>query len=212
MRAARRRLLAWMGRVHNRFVHERRVRLLAAQIAPLLPGGRLVDIGCGDGKGAAEILKLRPDLRVQGFDVLPRPGCAVPVSWFDGRSVPLLDAEVDAALLIDVLHHADDPVALLRDAARAARVVVVKDHFARNPLDRGLLAIMDWISNHPYGVDLRFKYFTPASWAAATRAAGVEQTLMQPVRGLYPFPFSLAIGRGLHFIAVLQRAPPAQVG
>src|SRR5512143_1942943 len=157
-------VLGSIGRLHGSVVFGRRVRVLAAAVAPLLPAGNLVDVGCGSGEIARAVATLRPDVEPQGFDVLVRPSCAIPARSFDGRTLPLPDGAASAALLVDVLHHADDPAALLAECARVARVVVVKDHLARSGLDRKVLAFMDWVGNRPHGVVLPYSYFSPEGW------------------------------------------------
>lgn len=197
--------LGTLGAAHSALVFGRRVRVLAGALAPLLPPGRLVDVGCGGGAVAAAVASLRPGVVPEGFDVLLRPGCAIPARAFDGRRLPLADGAADAALLVDVLHHADDAAALLAECARVAPVVVVKDHFARGVLDERTLAFMDWVGNRPHGVVLPYRYFSPASWEGAVASAGLREERRADVPGLYPFPFSALFGRGLHFVARLGR-------
>jgi SAM-dependent methyltransferase len=197
--------LGAVGAAHGRIVLGRRVSVLSRALAPLIPPGPLADVGCGSGDVAAAIGRLRPDVTPEGFDVLVRPGCAVPVRAFDGRRLPLADGAASAALLVDVLHHASDPVALLAECARVAPVVLVKDHLARGVLDEKVLAFMDWVGNRPHGVVLPYRYFSPASWEAAVAAAGLREERREAVPGLYPFPFSALFGRDLHFVARLAR-------
>ena len=193
-----------MGALHGTAVLGRRVGVLAAALAPLLPPGRLLDVGCGSGDVAAALGRLRPDLEPEGWDVFVRGETAIPVRPFDGRSLPLPEGTAAAALLVDVLHHAEDAAALLAECARAARVVVVKDHLSRNAFDDRVLSFMDWVGNRPHGVVLPYAYFSPDSWERTVRRAGLEETVRADVRGLYPFPFSLLFGRHLHFVARLE--------
>jgi SAM-dependent methyltransferase len=205
-------LLQNMGRFHGRFVFSRRLRVLARVLAPLLPPGLLADVGCGDGSLALAIARIRPDIEPRGFDVLARPGARIPVERFDGEHLPLADRQAAAALLVDVLHHAADPAGLLRECARVADVVIVKDHIARGRFDVATLSFMDWFGNRPHGVRLEYRYFDPEEWKAAWRSAGLAPTSEAAVHGLYPFPVSLVFGRRLHFAAKLERAaaPPAR--
>jgi SAM-dependent methyltransferase len=205
-------LLALIGKLHGRLVFARRVDVLAARIAPLLPPGPFVDVGCGDGTVARNIVRLRGDLTPAGLDVLVRDGAAIEVAAFDGRSIPLADGAKQAVLLVDVLHHADDPVALLRECGRVGGVVVVKDHLARSPLDHLTLSFMDWVGNRPHGVGLVYRYFTPESWSRALAEAGLTCEQLIPLRGLYPAPFSLLFERDLHFIARLRPAAGGRSG
>ncbi len=197
--------LAAVGALHGRAVFSRRVRVLAERLATLLPAGRVLDVGCGDGNVARALLALRPDLVIQGFDVLERPHAMIPVTRFDGRHLPVTDGRAAAVLLVDVLHHADDTAALLAECARAAAVVVVKDHLARSWLDERVLAFMDWVGNAPHGVALPYRYFSPESWRHTVSRAGLREASHRDVPGLYPFPFSLVFGRDLHFTARLER-------
>ena len=60
-------------RIHNEYVYSRRVRVLSEQLAKLiLQNARVLDIGCGDGLVAHLVTQKRPDLHLQGLDVLVR--------------------------------------------------------------------------------------------------------------------------------------------
>jgi SAM-dependent methyltransferase len=208
MASSRSGLLRSVGALHERLVFSRRLRVLAEALAPLLPAGLLADVGCGDGSLALAIARIRPDIEPRGFDVLARPQARIPVELYDGRHLPLTDRQVACALLVDVLHHASDPVGLLAECARVAGVVVVKDHLARGRIDRATLSVMDWVGNRPHGVRLEYRYFDDKKWHEVCRTAGLRSTGETPVRGLYPFPLSLLFGRRLHFAARLEKAEP----
>jgi SAM-dependent methyltransferase len=199
------RAIGAVGALHGRAVFARRVRVLADAFAPLLPPGRVVDVGCGSGTLARAIARRRPDVVLEGFDVLVRPRTEIPVALFDGKRLPLADGEASAVIIVDVLHHAEDPVALLAECARVAPVVVVKDHLSGGFFDERILAFMDWIGNRPHGVVLPYRYFTAESFREALSAARLRETARSRVPDLYPFPFSLVFGRDLHFVARLER-------
>ena len=197
--------LAAIGALHGKAVFSRRVLVLADRLERLLPPGRrLLDVGCGDGSIARALIARRPDLSIAGYDVLARPGAAIPVTRFDGTRLPVADGAADAVLLVDVLHRAEDAVALLRECTRAAPVVLVKDHLADSRFDRWILRFMDWVGNAPHGVRLPYHYFSTAAWRTALSEAGLRETGRERVPGLYPFPFSLLFGGRLQFIARLQ--------
>jgi SAM-dependent methyltransferase len=198
--------LGAVGALHGKVVFSRRVRVLADRLARLLPPGRVLDVGCGDGSLLHALLALRPDLTGEGYDVLARPDARIPVTPFDGTHLPVPDGAADSVLLVDVLHHAEDPVSLLRECARAAPCVVVKDHFAESRTDEQILRFMDWVGNAPHGVVLPYRYFSKATWSAALAVSSLLETSRGDVPGLYPFPFSLMFGGRLHFVARLQPA------
>jgi hypothetical protein len=87
-------------------------------------------------------------------------------------------------VFIDVLHHTNDPVLLLREAARVARnTIVIKDHtldgFAAGPT----LRFMDRIGNRRYNVALPYNYWPKQQWLSAFEALGPSRTEhARPVR------------------------------
>src|SRR5262245_27100825 len=147
-----------LSRAHTSWVHQRRVKVLATRFAGLFPAGtrRVLDVGCGDGLLAQEIKLLRKELEIEGLDVFARPGAAIPVTVFDGRRLPFEKGSFDVVMFSDVLHHAEHPRGLLREAARVARLgLAIKDHLQQGLFAHATLSVMDWIGNAAHGVAIR---------------------------------------------------------
>lgn len=193
---------------HARLVLDRRVRVLRDHLAPLLPAGASVlDVGAGDGRIAAAVAAVRPDITIGGIDPHVRPGTLVPVTAFDGRRIPYPDASVDAVLLIDVVHHAEDGERLLREAIRVSRgCVILKDHRRDGLLAEPTLRFMDRVGNARHGVALPYRYRSEAEWQALFRALGVRPLRRRTRLGLYPAPASWVFDRGLHLLVTLVPA------
>ena len=152
--------MSWIDALHEARVHQRRIRVLAEAAARLLPPNlRVLDVGCGDGLFAVTLSGLRPDIAIEGAEVLPRAGCRIPVVAFDGRTLPFPDRAYDACLLIDVLHHTEAPASLLEEVARVGSgQVVLKDHLREGFLAGPCLRFMDVVGNRRHGVALPFNY------------------------------------------------------
>lgn len=192
-------------RFHSSRVHVRRVQVLACHLDPLTPrGASLLDIGCGDGLLADCLASRRPDLRITGIDVLVRPNARIPVQAFDGRHIPQSDHSVDVSMFVDVLHHADDPEALLREARRVTRrLILIKDHNSSGRLSNALLCFMDYVGNARYGVALPHNYLARRQWDEMFQRLGLRTERWVSRLGLYGRPGDWIFGRSLHFVAAL---------
>jgi len=199
-----------VGTVHANLVFGRRVRILADQLASLLPkNATVLDVGCGDGTLDSLILRSRPDLVINGIDVLVRPHTLIPVVPFDGNTIPYPNQAFDVVMFVDVLHHTDDPTVLLREAKRVARqAIVLKDHTKDGVLAGPTLRFMDWVGNRHHGVVLPYNYWTHDQWERALIDLGLGISAWNANVGLYPWPASHVFDRTLHFVAKLT--PGAQ--
>lgn len=196
-----------LGRAHGQLVHKRRIAVLGQRLATMLPASStLLDVGCGDGAIASIVSQSINGLTVSGAEYAPRPDCAIPCVGFDGVHLPFPDQSFDGCLFVDVLHHSEDPLVILRDASRVCRdFILIKDHFAENTLDHMTLRFMDWVGNRPHGVILPYTYLSEQEWHKLYRNAGLIELQVEREIPLYPVPFSFVFGRTLHFIALLKK-------
>ncbi len=109
------------------------IRAMWAQVdGPAQPS--VCDIGCGDGAIAADLSHTGFFGRLDGYDVsdsgvaiaLARDLPAATFSVFDGARLPVEDGAYDLAVLSHVVEHVESPRAVIREAARVARWVVVE--------------------------------------------------------------------------------------
>lgn|ERR671925_1543055 len=200
--------LTWISSCHKALVSGRRTRVLAELLAAKLPPrATVLDVGCGDGAIGSLIASLRPDVSIQGVEYLVRPGCKIACQSFDGSSLPFSDASFDVCLFVDVLHHTRDPGVLLREATRVTRsFVLLKDHLDENILDNLTLRFMDWVGNRPHGVVLTYNYQSRKHWTEYFLSCGLKEENWTSKVPLYPWPFSVVVGRGLHFVALLCKS------
>src|SRR5215211_5692086 len=115
--------------VGGRALHER-----AVELAGIVPGQAVVDVGCGTGNLSFAVLAAHPDARVTGLDpdqdalrraarkALRRGVSLTLVRGYADR-IPAEDASLDHVISSLALHHVDDDgrVAFARDALRALR-------------------------------------------------------------------------------------------
>jgi len=200
-----------IGALHSRLGQEPRRRALAPALAALLPvQARVLDLGCGDGTLANQVVATRADVRMIGADTLTPAGCAIPVVRYDGGRLPFETGTFDVVLLVDVVHHSTHPLDVLAEAGRVARMaVVIKDHLADRVGARPVLRLMDWVGNARHGVALPYNYWTTREWRRAFDQLGWTVTMWRERLKLYPSLLAPFFEAGLHFLAVLRPAPPA---
>lgn len=195
-----------LNSVHGRLIFQRRVEALADALAAAIPPGpgRVLDLGCGDGQVAVAVMRRRPELTIEGVDVLIRPVTHIPVTLYDGAVLPFADGSFDHVTIVDVLHHTDGPAAVLTEAARVAgQSVVIKDHLREGFLAGPVLRLMDWVGNRGHDVRLPYNYLDGEEWQDAFARAGLVELARQDKLGLYPVPLSWAFERRLHFVTRL---------
>ncbi|OLV18078.1 hypothetical protein BOO71_0007291 [Deinococcus marmoris] len=121
----------------------------------------------------------------------------VPRVLYDGSTLPFPDCSFDAVLLAFVLHHCPHPVAVLREAARVSRrVLVLEDgngEFPPNRLDRVTDALINLEFGHPHGERSRLEWL--GMFAACGLGVEQEQGFTSRFGGL----------RGRHRLYVLNR-------
>ena len=192
--------------LHGDYVHPRRVQVLQRCLAQLIPQeSSVLDVGCGDGVLGSLIMSDRPDLHYMGIDVLVRKDARIPVTAFDGLHLPYPDRSWDFVMFVDVLHHTEDPMVLLREAARVSRRgLLIKDHLVDAFAAGTRLKFMDIVGNRRHGVALPFNYWRNEQWITAFRELEFSVNSWNVNLQLYPSPADWIFGRSLHFVGRLD--------
>ena len=190
---------------NNSPFYNRRVYVLSRHLAAAIPGrGTVLDLGAGDGQIAMALMRLRPDLKIEGVDIVPRPRTLIPVTQYDGKTLPYADKSVDYVTIVDVLHHTTDPAAILTEAARVARQgVVIKDHLREGFLAQPTLVFMDWFGNLGDGVPMPYNFLSRREWQGEFFKSHLELVTSNERLGLYLPPARWLFDRTLHFVAYL---------
>jgi SAM-dependent methyltransferase len=193
-------------KAHDVAVFRRRIQVLATHLSEMIPPEctSLLDVGCGDGSIDSLILSAHPGMDIRGIDVFVRNKTLIPVEVFDGKHIPLADASCDVMMMVDVLHHTDDPNILLAEARRVARRgVLIKDHTRESWIGGKILSLMDWVGNRGHGVRLPYNYWSMAQWQEAWSRLGLKTANIRTRLKLYPSLARPLFETNLHFIAYL---------
>lgn len=205
---------------HQKLSHNSRIDYLSNLFTGLLDELpleeiKILDIGCGDMSIAENLMEHNKKITATCLDTYPLPqeykGDA---RWekyvsFDGRNIPFEDQKFDVAILCDVLHHDFEYAELLvKQAARVAKYVIIKDHFEYGMISRQTLRLMDFIGNWGYGVSIPDRYFSQTTYQDLLK----KQPQLEEVKRVCPIPlykhnflFNIICPGKLQYISVLKK-------
>lgn len=190
-------------------IYRARIAELVRQIVPhLRPGDQVLDVGCGFGTLGRAILdspQCPANVNIQGLERVRRGDELIPVTEYDGRTMPFPPRSFDMVILADVLHHDADQSSVIAQCAQVSRrLVIIKDHKVDGFLAQQRISFIDWAANAPHGVPCLYRYLTGDQWAQSHREHHLRVEREMHSMDLYPFGFNALFGRRLQYFAVLR--------
>ena len=170
--------------------------ILASFASVIAPRARVIDIGAGKG-WLAHALARQLYARVTMVDVASYNQSALPLTVCDSRALAFADGSFDYAILSFVLHHTPKPEAILREALRVARAVVVIENDVRGAARQWLTRAID---SYP-----ALRYGTPPCYLAQPRDAWLKLFAQFPVEAQVLSEFSLEYGFFRNFTTYLRK-------
>ncbi|MCW5771194.1 MAG: class I SAM-dependent methyltransferase [Rhodospirillaceae bacterium] len=163
------------------FVFRFRARWSARRIRPWVgPADRVLDIGAGDGHLGLELTR-SCGCAVTAVDVTDTNRTSQPLVLYDGKTLPFADGSFDVGLLLFVLHHAEDPERLLRDAMRVCRRIVAFEDMNVTARDRRAFRHTHWVLDRTLGIDYPRHEWPPERWLDLARACGLATRWHGPI-------------------------------
>ena len=197
-----------LSKFHDWFIYDRRMDQLSMWISTIINMfhiNEILDIGAGDGK-IDSILMEKNDVQITGIDVLVRPKTFIPVTEYDGHTIPYHTNEINTTMMIDVLHHTDDPERVFSEVVRVSdEYILIKDHILHGWWSLVKLKMMDYVGNKQYAVSLPYNYLTEEQWNKMFEDNNLEIVYYADKLDLYTFICHLFFDSNLHFIALLKK-------
>jgi SAM-dependent methyltransferase len=167
----------------NRIGRDRRVIAGVCAMAP--SADSMLDVGCSDGRIASAVARRLKVGTVRGIDVQLQPNAQIEVLEYDGSHFPFEGASFELVTIVDVLHHTEDPSAVLRESLRVLRRdgrIVIKDHVRLGHWSSAVLYLMDSAANFGEHALATGHYLSLGDWVSTVTAAGGHIEKM-----VYPF-------------------------
>jgi SAM-dependent methyltransferase len=163
-----------------------RAEIIFEQIKDFLQGHDVLDLGCGDGK-VGEMIAKEQSRQVVLADIYEHGHISttdLPFSLIKkNKQLPFRADSFDTTLLLTVLHHSDDPLAVLKEAKRVTRtngrIIVIESVYgikAYGKLSREQQRLANIFFDHFYNriihysefkknkVNVPYNFRTPQDW------------------------------------------------
>lgn len=200
---------SFAGFLHRSAGQPRDDRIVEGIVALVPSAEAMLDVGASDGRVAARVAERVGASSVEGIDVELQDDPAIPVTQYDGTTFPFPDDCFDLVTIVDVLHHCEDPRAVLAEALRVVRpggAVVVKDHVRRGRWGNFVLLTMDKSSNYGVHELAAGKYLSADEWdALVVDVGGRTEQKVWPFK-IHGLPWKLVAPSSYHLLLRIQPA------
>lgn len=183
------------------WIEDCRARRVVRILKPYIHGTTL-DVGCWDG----HVTKQLDHDDIIGIDSVAPPKPQIEVRQFNGTQIPFEDKAFDTVVCSTVLHHAEDPKALLEEMKRVGKKIVVLEDAYDTVFDKMsvllLHALIFRLEKMPYQVS---GFRSGKSWKRFFTEHSLKVTLCTRHSSIIPTWLFLR-----HYLFVLEHEEPAR--
>ncbi len=117
-------------------IYERAAQRMARDCVDFIKkGSKILDLGCGSGI-VAKVFKDFFQAEMIGVDIKDQRIFNIPFEIIDGKTLPFPEKSFDVVLINYVLHHSEDPEALLKEAKRVAKKIIISEDLPEDILSK----------------------------------------------------------------------------
>jgi len=98
-------------------------------------GEKILDLGCGSGI-VGKTFQDFFNAEISGIDIVDKRVEKIPFQIYDGKNIPFSENYFNIILINYVLHHSDDPEALLKEAKKIGKKIIIYEDLPENLLSK----------------------------------------------------------------------------
>lgn len=160
-------------------------------LARFLPKkGKVLDVGCDDGRVGKRLMEKFPGLEFHGIDIQNNRRSMIPRKIYNGKKIPYSDNSFDSVITVDVLHHTTYIPTLLKEMKRVSKnIIVIKDQASNGFLSYCLISTGDWITNVFQGIKCAFNYPTITGWKNMFKKQKIALVKLEKMHEAHPYNY-----------------------
>ncbi len=144
------------------------------KLATVIPHikGNSIDIGSGNGMVAFYLRNQGHEIKaldVANLSIHPQIETIV----YDGQHMPFEDEVFDTGLILTVLHHTDDPVAVLRESSRVCKRLIIIEDIYTNTIQQYMTYGMDTLVNLGHS-NMTYQNKNDKEWKTTFKQLGLK--------------------------------------
>jgi ubiquinone/menaquinone biosynthesis C-methylase UbiE len=150
-------------------------------------GSKILDFGCGSGIIGKEFGR-EFDAEILGVDIIDNRVEDIPFRKFDGNNLSFLpDGSYDVVMINYVLHHAKNPLALLKEAQRVTKsIIIIYENLPEGIISKVACRLhgisFAWLFQKN---DVTGRFFTKKQWEDIFRNMGLAVVFSKRVSGRF---------------------------
>jgi SAM-dependent methyltransferase len=132
--------------------------------------GGLIDIGAGRCLIARELQK-KKGVRATCVDVTNLNETSLALIVYNGKRLPFKDDSFDSALIAYVLHHCENQIGIIKEAARVCKgnIIIFEDTKVGT-----VTKMMDFLANRFRGIETPFLFHNEVGWRRIFKSLNLE--------------------------------------
>jgi len=155
-------------------IYERAAIKMCQSSQPFIEkGAKILDLGCGSaiiGKTFQDFFKAE----ILGIDIVDKRVEKISFQIYDGKNIPFPENSFDLVLINYVLHHSQDPIALLKEAKRVSKKIIIFEDLPEGFFSKIYCKLHQLSFDKLFGNSSKTSFKTEKNWEKIFKEVGLN--------------------------------------